>query len=245
MVPGVVALLAPMPLELRPVVRAAGLRPAPDLAGRRHFAGAVGDRPVLAVTTGIGTRLATEAAEAVLELTVGRGGRIEHVVVVGVAGAVGRRHSVGERIRPSVVRDAGSGQSFVPHPVGPPGDRQDGALLTGDELIRDPRRLAALEREGVIALDMETAAIAATCEAQGVRWSVFRAISDVAGDDVVNDSVSGGFARPDGSPDLAAVARYLARRPWRARDLGRLARQVQRAAGVAAEDAVRAVAALG
>ncbi len=56
-------------------------------------------------------------------------------------------------------------------------------MWTNDELITDLDELAALHAErGVVALDMETAAIAHACEQRGVPWSVFRAISDRSSD---------------------------------------------------------------
>ena len=51
-------------------------------------------------------------------------------------------------------------------------------MWTNDELITELEELATLHERGVVALDMETAAIAHACEQRGVPWSVFRAISD-------------------------------------------------------------------
>ena len=233
---GDVLVLAPMPLELRAFVRAAGLTRGAPLAGRGARRGVVGGRSVTALATGIGTGLAAATARDALD-----GAGPAHVLVVGIAGAIPPHHAVGQRVDPVVVRDAGTGADFHPHVFGDDASARAGALLTGDELIRSPERLASLSREGVTALDMETAAIAAACEGRGVPWSVVRAISDLAGDDQVGATVDGGLARADGRPDLGAVARYLARGPWRIRGLARLAGQAQRAAGVAAEEAVRRI----
>lgn len=228
------ALLAPMPLELRPVVRAARLsrsgRPGPV----RHV-GAVGGWEVVAGLTGIGTARARAAAVAVLDAT-----EVDHVVVVGIAGAVGATHGVGQAIAPVSVVDAATGRAFAPHPLGELVGLA-GTLVTGDELIRDAARLADLEADGVVALDMETAAVAEVCEERGVPWSVARAISDVAGDEAVGATVEGGLARPDGSPDLAAAARFMARSPSRIGALARLARQAQAAARAAADEAVQLI----
>ena len=49
-----------------------------------------------------------------------------------------------------------------------------------------------------MAVDMETSAIAAVCEAKGVSWSVFRSISDHVGDAIVDEAVLG-MMRPDGA----------------------------------------------
>lgn len=236
---GRVAVLAPMPLELRAVVRAARLRRAEGAREPVRHEGTVGGWRVVAGMTGIGTERAGAAALALLDAA-----PPDHVVVVGIAGAVGRAHGVGQPIDPDRVVDAASGRAFTPHPLGPLVGRH-GTLVTGDELVRDPVHLAALAAEGVVALDMETAAVAAVCESRGVPWSVARAISDVAGDDVVGDTVDGGLATPEGQADLRAVLRYVGARPWRVAGLARVATQAQRAARTAADLAVTSLRAAG
>lgn len=232
------ALLAPMPMELRPLVRAARLSRSGAHGPVRHV-GAVGGWDVVAGLTGIGTARARAAAVAVLDAA-----EVDHVVVVGIAGAVGTAHGVGQAIAPLSVVDAATGRSYAPHPLGDLVGLA-GTLVTGDELIRDATRLADLEADGVVALDMETAAVAEVCEERGLPWSVARAISDVAGDDVVGDTVEGGLATADGQPDLRAVLRYVGFRPWRVAGLARVAGQAQRAARVAAELAVASLRADG
>lgn len=232
------AILAPMPMELRPVVRAARLRRAAGDGPVRHE-GAVGSWEVVAAMTGIGTAKAAAATVAVLDTA-----EVDHVVVVGIAGAVGPTHGVGHAIAPTAVVDAASGRSFAPHPLGDLVGRR-GTLVTGDELIRDAARLADLAGDGVVALDMETAAVAEVCEQRGVPWSVARAISDIAGDEVVAETVEGGLATADGHPDVGAVLRYVGARPWRVARLARVAGQAQRAAKVAADLAVSSLRADG
>ena len=68
--------------------------------------------------------------------------------------------------------------------------------------------------------------IGAVSEKRGVPWSVFRAISDWAGDpDVDADLV--GLSNPDGSPRPGAALRYVLRRPWRIPKLARLGKGMQ------------------
>ena len=107
-------------------------------------------------------------------------------------------------------------------------------------LLVDPNEAARLERQGVIAIDMETAAIAAVCERRRCPWSVFRAISDRA-DDGSTDAGVLGLAGPDGSPKLAALGRFVLIRPWRVPQLARLARGTKLATSVAASAAVSAL----
>lgn len=231
----VIAVLAPMISELRPVARAGRLQQAPAVAGRDAYEGRIGGADVFAVMIGIGTAAATTAAAEILDER-----PVDHVVVVGIAGGVGDAYGLGDLIAPALVVDARSGHGYRPHPLGKIDRPPTGSLFTGDELIRDPVRLAELHAQGVVGLDMETASVAAVCDAQGVPWSVERAISDLAGDDHIDEAV-GSLARADGRPDGVAVARYLLRGPWRSRHLARLGRQVQVAARVAAESAVAGI----
>ena len=87
---------------------------------------------------------------------------------------------------------------------------------------------------------METSAVAAVCERRGCPWSVFRAISDRAGDPGIDSEVFG-LAGPDGGPNLPAVARFVLTRPWRLPKLARLARDMRNATQVAAAAAVAAI----
>ena len=105
-------------------------------------------------------------------------------------------------------------------PTTPEGHRAAGVLYTSDTIIGDPGQLDRLRGDGVVALDMETAAVGACCEAGGRPWSVFRAISDRVADGIVDQSTLA-MTRPDGRADLGAVARVVLRHPGA---LGRLAK---------------------
>ena len=163
----------------------------------------------------------------------------DHVMVVGIAGGIDDRLAIGDVIRPGIVIDGASGAEYRPHPLGEQPDAPDqGALHTSDEFIVDPERVAALRARGVIAMDMETAAVAAVCEEHGCPWSVVRSISDRSSDGMADEAVFE-LAHPDGSPNLGAVARFVARHPGRVPQLVRLGRDANvatnAAAGAAAE----------
>ena len=85
---------------------------------------------------------------------------------------------------------------------------------------------------------METAAVAAVCEARERPWTAFRAISDLVGGPV--DDAILAMANPDGSGNLAAAARYLLPRPWKIPGLVRLARDTRAATKAAAAAAIEA-----
>jgi adenosylhomocysteine nucleosidase len=229
-----VALLAPMRQELAPLVRKLGLRPSDADPSLR--VGTAGGVEVVASLTGIGMAAAARAAERVLAAE-----RIDHVMVVGIAGGVDAAQPIGALIAPEVVVDGASGREHRPAQLGDVPPR--GRLVSSDEFVAGLDEAARLLREGVVGLDMETAAVAAVCERRGCPWSVHRAISDRVTDGTTDAAVLA-LAGPDGSGNLGAVARYLLARPWRIVRLARLARGSLRAADVAADAAIRACARL-
>jgi nucleoside phosphorylase len=222
-----------MKSELRPVVRAFGLKPA-QIDGVSVHTGTVGNAEVVATTTGIGTALATSATERLLGL-----GDFDRVMVVGIAGGVGPSVDIGDIVIPEVVVDGVTGQEYRPASIEGPAAR--GSIVTSDDFIVDPTRLQHLISQGVIAVDMETGSIAAVCSARGVAWSAVRAISDRAED---GDEEMVKLANADGSPNSAAIARYFARHPGRLPYLVKVGKGSMLAAKNAAYTAARACAQL-
>jgi adenosylhomocysteine nucleosidase len=233
-----VALLAPMRHELRPLLRPLGLRRTRDAAGAAFpgagFSGALGRNQIVAAITGIGVRAAAQTAERVLD-----SGGIDHLVVVGIAGGIAAGARIGDIVVPELVIDLESGAQHRPARLGDAPPR--GVLATSGELVSDREALVRLRDRGVVAIDMETAAVAAVCERRGCRWSVFRAISDHIDDAPVDPAVFG-LAGPDGGPNPTALLRFLLTRPWKIPELARLARDMRKAANAAAQAAVRGLA---
>lgn len=230
-----VALLAPMRSELRPLVRALALRRAGS--GRDAFyTGTIGRVEIVAAQTGIGVRPAARAVERVLGSAA-----IDRVVVVGVAGGIGASVSIGDLVVPELVVDLDTGARFRPEPLGEAPPR--GTLLTSDGLLTDPAAFARFDREGAVAIDMETAAVGAVCERRGCPWSVFRAISDHTKDGSIDPAVFA-MTGPDGEAKPRAVAKFLITQPWRIPQLARLARGLQLATNTAATACARALEAL-
>jgi adenosylhomocysteine nucleosidase len=223
-------MLAPMEPELQPLVRRLGL----DADGN-VYRGSHGKLELVAMLTKIGMSAATTATRAMLEHDV------DWVMVVGVAGGVDHGIKIGSVITPEVVLDRATGERFTPTD---PGDLvARGILSCGDELITDPAAIAAMEQQGVVAVDMETAAVAAVCEEHAVPWSVFRGISDFADGGLVDDAIFA-MTRPDGTADADAIARYLEDHPERRKVLEQLAQDAGLATNAAADAAARAVARL-
>jgi adenosylhomocysteine nucleosidase len=232
-----VAVLAPMITELRPVVWTFDLSPAPTPGDPERHTGRSGTREVIATLTGIGTRLAEATAERVLNVE-----RVDYVVVVGIAGGVGSSVRVFDVLVPDVVVDASNGAEYCPALLD--GVPRRGRLVSSDDFHVAADVLASLAADGVVALDMETAAVAAVCERHGCEWSVVRAISDMADGHPIGEAVMG-LARPDGRPDALGLLKFAATHLGKVPELVQLGRDSRRAADLAARHAARACARLG
>jgi len=225
-----VAVIAAMPSELQPFVTKLGAMTRETLGDRPLYKGRIGDVEVLATRTGMGTDFATEVTDRVLAAFA-----VDHVIAIGIAGGV-TGVEIGDVLTPTMVINGDDGTEHVP--TTPEGITPRGKLRTSNHFSADKGLMDRLAREGINAVDMETAAIGASAERHHCTWSVYRAISDKAGDDLVDGEIFG-LAHPDGSPDLWATLRYITRRPWKLPRLIRLGRDAQRAAAAAADAAVR------
>jgi adenosylhomocysteine nucleosidase len=167
---------------------------------------------------------------------------VDHVMVVGIAGGVDQSVlKIGDVVVPEVVIRRATERTFRPMFLGEIVPK--GTLSCGDDLITDPDALALMAAEGIVAVDMETAAVAAVCEDANVAWSVFRGISDFAGEGLI-DAALLALTNPDGTADVARVAEYLETHPDRLDVLKRLAEDTRCATEGAAEAAIAACAAL-
>ncbi|MGH7895084.1 MAG: hypothetical protein ACREQL_10465 [Candidatus Binatia bacterium] len=225
-----VAVIAAMPSELQPFVKKVGSMTRETLGDRPLYQGRVGDVEVLATRTGMGTDFASEVTDRLLDAF-----DVEHVIAIGIAGGVAGVE-IGDVLTPSVVINGDDGSEHVP--TTPRGITPKGKLRTSKHFSVDKALMERLASEGINAVDMETAAIGASAERHHCSWSVYRAISDKASDDLIDTEIYG-LAHPDGSPNVWASLRFIARRPWLLPRLIRLGRDAQLAADAAAQAAMR------
>ncbi|HTD49991.1 MAG TPA: hypothetical protein VK771_05290, partial [Acidimicrobiia bacterium] len=116
-----------------------------------------------------------------------------------------------------------------------------GKMWTTNGLTTQSSDLAALRAQGVISLDMETAAIAELCEKRDIPWSVFRVISDRASDGTVDEEVFH-LSNQDGTPNPDAIERYIAEHPERVPLLAKMADDANLATNTAVQAAIAACA---
>jgi len=232
-----VVVLAPMPLEMSAIVTAFGLARAGD-ADDAPWTGRIGDSSVTALHIGMGppaTRLATS------RLFDGADRPVDHVMVAGICGGLDPDLEIGTLINPEFVIDHTSGARYRHVPPG--GAPQAGNLITTESVILDPEISRGFREDGCLGVDMESAAVAEVCEANGCRWSVYRCISDRIFDGLLDQQVID-LAKPDGSTDMADFERLIAADPDLAAKLEQLGRDATLAARLAAEAAVRGCIAL-
>jgi nucleoside phosphorylase len=220
-----VAVLAPMRPELKAMVRAGGLRATGNDPLFSH-SGSLGGWRISACCIGMGPAPARLATERIL-----RAGAVDHVMLVGIAGGLDPALPIGSLFVPERVRLYPDGPEYRTHPLAP--RLAAGALMTTDGLFSDDEVWRPILERGYGAVDMEAAGVAVACADAGVPWSVYRGISDRPDEHIVDQAVFG-LSKPDGSADLAALGRYLARDPRRAKALAHLNRCMTLAADVAA-----------
>ncbi len=230
-----IAFVCAMPIELSPLVRMLSLTET-EVNGTKMHAGTLDGRAVVAVVTGMGTQLATEATTRLLDAVTPR-----WVLVVGITGALESETPIGTLVLPEVVVNSETGSEHRPTPLGE--GVPHGTMWTTNGLTTDPDDLARLRARGVVSLDMETAAIAELCETRGIPWSVFRVISDRANDGTVDEEVFH-LSNQDGTPNTAAIQKYMADHPERLPLMAQMAEKAKLATRSAAEAAVRACALL-
>lgn len=218
--------------ELRPLAKRVSLRQE-TVGERTVHRGTIGDVELVATITTMGTTAATEATEFVLDHL-----DVDHVAIIGIAGGLGADVHIGDLLIPDTVVNYDTRSEH--HPVALGRNVAEGRLMTSGELILDYDLLNRFASEGAAAIDMETAAVGAVCEPRQVPWSVFRGISDHIRDGLVDNAVSG-LAKPDGSANLTAAAKYIASNPLRLRKLAKLGRDMNTAAVAAATAFVRSL----
>jgi adenosylhomocysteine nucleosidase len=222
-----------MPMEVKPLVRKLSLRKT-AVGGVTLRTGQLDGGDVVAIVTGMGTKLATEGLELLLDAM-----HVDRVVVVGITGALEDATPIGTLVVPDVVVDGASGEEFTPARMG--GPEPSGKMWTSDKMVTGADDLARLRQAGVVSLDMETAAIARACVRRGIPWSVFRAISDRASDGSVNEDVFH-LSNQDGTPNWAAIARFFLTHPSRIPGMAKMAQGARAATENAADAAIHALA---
>jgi adenosylhomocysteine nucleosidase len=225
-----IAFVFAMPIELAPLVRELSLTET-EIGGVPMHTGAIDGREIVAIVTGMGTDLATAGTQRLLDAV-----PVKWVLVVGITGALESETPIGALVNPEIVVNSETGREFRPTPLieGTP----HGKMWTTN-VMTDPRDLDSLLAQGVISLDMETAAIAHLCDTRGIPWTVLRVISDRANDGTTDDEVFH-LSNQDGTPNPEAIERYMKEHPERVPLLAQMAEDAKLATRTAVDAAIEA-----
>ncbi len=235
-----VVVLAPMPLEMEAITTAFGLTPDGEGADAT-WSGTVGRSEVTAVHIGMGPPLTRQVLEHLFDETAPGYRPIDHVMNAGICGGLDPSLDVGTVINPAVIIEHSTGVAYQHMP---PGDSPlAGTLITTDEATLDHDQSRRFFEEGIIAVDMESAAVADVCQARGVPWSIYRCIGDRWFDGLLDERIIA-VTNQDGSGNMEALSRLIASDPQVKANLERLGRETFQAARLAAEAAVQGCLAL-
>lgn len=225
-------IVAPMTSELRPLVKYTRARRS-ILEGLSAYTARVAQTEVVLVQIGMGPSSAQRATALALAQI-----QVDHVLVSGIAGGLHPDLVVGTVVVPEVVLDVSTGRRFHASPIR--GVERNGVIASADHLVIDEEELADLQRQGVMAVEMESSGVAAACEEAGTPWTTFRAIGDRPDEGLTDDTVMS-LLRPDGTSDVPAALRLMLLHPTRIPAMVRLARDSSGAASKAARTALRAL----
>ena len=208
-------LIAALPLELAGF---SGAVPEPSRDVRWLAASEIGGRRVLLAANGVGRDAAASGVRTLLA-----GYRVDAVVSTGFAGALSAELGVGDAFLAETVMD-GPRRFRGGQPVRVPNSVRRGALVTVDRVVQSAQAKTELSAGGAIAVDMESAAVAAVAAEAGVPFYCLRAISDPANSDLPLDFNRA--VRRDGSFSAWSLAVQAALRPTAWKELLRLRRHV-------------------
>ncbi len=224
-----IAFVFAMPIELAPLVEKQSLTET-EIGGVPMHTGRVAGRDVVAIVTGMGMDFATTGTRRLLDTITPR-----WLLVVGITGALESETPIGALMNPELVVNSATGEQYRPAPLidGTPA----GKMWTSIGMTTGAHDLEALRAQGVMSLDMETAAIADLCDSRGIPWSVIRTISDRANDGTTDEEVFR-LSNMDGTPNREAIERYIAEHPERVPVLAQLAKDSHVATHAAVDAAI-------
>lgn len=221
-----IAIFSAMASEAERVQRLLGVVSEPQ-KGEDYCTGTYRGVTVISAVTGGGLAVAQKAAETLFTRF---GGAIDHVFVVGRAGAYDLRHKVGEVITPEEVVDRRDG--IARHPVNLSARSPLGVIYSSDKQGYDHGYIAELNSSNVSVIDGQSGAIAAVCQRYGCPITIVRAVSDHI--DLLADPDD--IFEPERVQDHRAMVRFAWRRPRRIAHLITTMLGVRKAVAAAARE---------
>jgi len=234
--------------EIAPFKRSLRNRAPLALEGLHGFHAEIGGKQFAVIGHGIGHRRATDTVGRAFDLIP----ETELVIGTGVVGALSSGLKPGDLVladrlltidadgkvaeQVTVVGEAhlrSVGRALASAGIA----YSTGAILTSHRVFTTAEKRLAKESTGAIAVDMETAAIAAEAAGRGLPFVAIRAVLDEIDDEVVGAEM----ADQDGNVRPLAATSFLLRNPVTILKLPRMIRNLSRATTTIA-DAINAIA---
>jgi nucleoside phosphorylase len=227
-------------------------RTALGIDGLRGFRARLGTKEIIGVATGLGMRRAADTARLALQSFASA----DLVIATGLAGALSEALKPGDLVLADrLILDA-ERPGLAPTAVAiPPADLArfkaaltayplkfaTGTILTAAQILKDgAAKRAAHAASGALAVDMESAAIAAEAHRCGLRLACVRAVLDTVDEKIVGAELAG----PDGEVRPLAAFSFVLRNPAAVVGFARMVRSLNRATAALAA-ALEALCRLG
>jgi adenosylhomocysteine nucleosidase len=187
----------------------------------------VGTHEVLLVANGAGPDRAAAAVDAALSRF-----RPDAAVSTGFCGALAPELAVADVVVATSI--AGAGQRYHSLPLTTTTTHYAGVICSIDHVAQTSEEKKRLRNSGAIAVEMEAAGVASKAETNDLPFYCFRAVTDLASEDMANDFNRA--LRSDGHFDTMLILRGTLRNPLvRLPELFRLRNRCARAASALGE----------
>ena len=176
------------------------------------------DHRLAFMQVGMGPRRATRGTHALID-----GHQPRWILSAGFSGALVPELKTGDIVVASSTLDADGNELKIDlkMPANPSQGLHVGRLLTIPEVAKSPEDKQRLGREtGAIAVDMESAAVAAVCRERKVRFMAVRVISDAMNETLPDEALT--ILSDRGAVQIGAAVSALWKRPGSAAELWKL-----------------------
>jgi adenosylhomocysteine nucleosidase len=211
-------------------------RTALGIDGLRGFRGRRGATEFIGIATGLGMQRAADVTRRALQSFASP----DLVIATGLAGALSEELRSGDLVLADrlILSEARPGLAQTTIAVNPsdlagfkaalsayPLEFATGTILTATGILKDGAAKRAARASGALAVDMESAAVAAEAYRRDLRFACVRAVLDTVDEEIVGAQLAG----PDGEVRPLAAAGFVLRNPAAVVGLARMMRSLNRA----------------
>ena len=220
-------------------------RTALEIDALRGFRGRIGSAEIIGIATGLGIRRAADTARRAIQsfasTSLSPSLSTDLVIATGLAGALSEELRPGDLVLADRLILDGEHAESAPTTIAIPAADlarfqaalethrlafTTGTILTAARILKDgAAKRNARARTGALAVDMESAAIAAEAHRCGLRLACVRAVLDTVDEEIVGAELAG----PDGEVRPLAAASFVLRNPTAVVGLARMMRSLNRA----------------